>query len=323
MRVHVQDEFGREQVKTFERKSLIDAQSAARLYLAQHGRTLAPLSGTLKELFDLVDYAVWSHSGASHHRSRKLYRAQWERVLGGMAVTDITTPLLTRTLEALSRGKTRSSISKSRDTIKSALAYAVSDLGWIPTNPALEMRSPKPRKSDLTYPEMTQEEYNRVQSLAVGRIRLAIRLQGDCGMRPSEAIRVQPEHLFTVKDRWLVKIPRSKTQAGVRPVPVSDELARMIEQGQDWSDLKDPLDHLRKWWRRHSRTRMYDLRGWRSDEWRRMGVPAQVRTFLIGHTKEEFTQQAYERLTAEDMLLLLAGSVNESGMENEQQVTGG
>jgi integrase len=322
VRVHLQDEYGRQRVKTFERKSLIDAQAAARLYLAQHGRHIAPPTGTLTELFNLVD-SVWSQSGDAHYRSRKLYRGQWEKILGDMEVTEITTPLLTRTLEALAKGKSRSAISKCRDTIKSALAYAVSDLGWIPSNPALEMRSPKATKSTLAYPEITREEYDRVLSLAEGRIKLALRLQGDCGMRPCEAIRVRPEHLFTVKDHWLVKIPRSKTEAGVRPVPVSDDLARMIEEGQDWSDKKDPLDHLRKWWRKHSKTRMYDLRGWRSDEWRRMGVPAQVRTFLLGHTDEDFTQIVYERMTAEDVLSLLTGSGNESGKGNGQQVERG
>lgn len=307
VRVNLQDEFGRKITKTFERKSLVDAQAEARIYLAQHGRTVQVPSGTLKELFGLVEYAVWSESGAAHLRSRKIYRAQWERVLGDMPVNEITTPLLTRTMEALAKGKSLSSISKCRDTVKSALAYAVSDLGWIPTNPALEMRSPKPKKSALAYPDMTGEEYERVCALAEGRIKLAIRLQGDCGMRPSEAIRVQPEHLFTVRDHWLVKIPKSKTDAGVRPVPVSDELARMIEGGQDWSDLKDPLDHLRKWWRKQSKTRMYDLRGWRSDEWRRRGVPAQLRTFLLGHTEEDFTQVHYETMTADDVLSLIVG----------------
>ena len=52
---------------------------------------------------------------------------------------------------------------------------------------------------------------------------------------------------------------------------------------------------------------MYDLRGWRSDEWRRAGIPDQVRTYLLGHVKPDFTQKVYETITTEDILNALLG----------------
>jgi integrase len=301
---NLSDEYGRTIKKSFERKTLTDAQNAARMYLAKHGRSLKQESGTLDDLFEQVSAAVWSKLGKDHQRSRELYRAQWSKAIGDMNVIDITTPILTRTIGAMTTGKSLSTISKARDTIRSALAYAVSDLGWITSNPANELRTPKASKTGKSYPLMTREEYERMLGLAPQRIRLAVRLVGECAMRPSEAVRVTPEHLISVRDHWLVTIPESKTQAGIRPVPISDELAREIEKGQDWTGINDPGDHIRKWWRKHSDTRFYDLRGWRLDEWRRKGVPAQIRSMLGGHTKEAFTQKVYETITSEDVLAM-------------------
>jgi len=47
---------------------------------------------------------------------------------------------------------------------------------------------------------------------------------------------------------------------------------------------------------------MYDLRGWCSDEWRRAGVPDQVRSSLLGHVSVKFTARVYETITAPDTL---------------------
>jgi integrase len=304
--VGYQDDLGRKRTKCFESKTLSVAQSKAREFLTHHGRIAAKPqpSGTVADAFEQVERQLWSQSGPAHQKEMARYRKAWEGHIGELNVTEVTSPVLTRCLARIGEGKSASLINKAKLAIRSALAFAVSDLGWIERNPADGMRAPRGAKTSLTYPPMTLAEYRRMLELAPPRIAIIIRLMGECAMRPSEAVRVRPEHLFTVADRWLVQIPVSKTAAGIRPVPVPDDLARQIEaiSEADWTGVKDPCEHIRKWWREHSKTRMYDLRGWRADEWRREGIPEQVRTFLLGHTKTTFTQAVYEQLTSEDML---------------------
>lgn len=305
VRITITDEYGRKRQKGFEARTLIDAQTKARIYEAKNGRVQStPLIGTLRELFACVDEAVWKHTGKDHRRSMNLYRAQWEEKLGDLTVDQLDAPTLTRTMQVLCKGKGRSTITKCALSIRQALAYAASDLGWVTSNPADVMRLPKASGATLTYPPMTRAEYERMLSLAEPRLVLLIRLMGECGMRPSEAARVRPEHLVSVHDRWLVTIPKSKTAAGVRSVPVPDDLVRLIEKraGKEWEGITDPADHLRHWWRERSKTRLYDLRGWCADEWRRRGIPEQLRTFLLGHVDPRFTQSVYESLTEKDTL---------------------
>jgi integrase len=307
VRILLTDEYGRKTVKSFERASLIDAQNAARLYEARYGRVFeSEPPGTVAQLFERVDLAVWSAAGEKHRVNANIYRRKWESLIGELPVTSLETPHLTRTLHLICRGKSRSYIVKAARALRQALAYAVSDLGWLEHNPADGMRVPKAANKARTYPPMSAEEYARVLALADDKCALLIRLIGECGMRPIEAERVRPEHLFTAHDRWLVRIPKSKTEAGIRCVPVPDDLARRIEAegGKGWDGISDPCEHLRKWWRTVSETRLYDLRGWRSDEWRRMGVPDQVRTWLMGHTSPRFTQTAYETITSSDVLAM-------------------
>lgn len=305
--VTLTDEFGRKKLKGFERRTLVEAQNAARTFLGQHGRTfMSEPVGTLADLFEHVDHALWSQTGESHRRSMNLFRKKWIEFIGHVALDDIDPPLLTRSLQAMTAGKSRSVITKAANCIRQALAYAVSDLGWLERNPGEFIRLPKSTARLKSYPPMTRDEYRRMLGLADDKCRLLLRLIGECGMRPSEAARVRPNDLMTANDRWLVRIPKSKTAAGVRVVPVSDQLAREIEElaGKGWEGIADPTDHLRRWWRANSATRLYDLRGWCADEWRRQGVPDQIRSWLLGHTNPRFTQTVYETLTAEDTLKL-------------------
>lgn len=298
-------EHGQKIVKYFEAPTLAEAKRKRETWLAQNGRLHLPsLSGTLSELFEIVRSRIWADSGADHRAAMDLYAKQWEQYAGRSNVADLTAPTLTRIHVAQCIGKSSSTISKHRLCIKQALAFAVSDLGWITTNPAEDIRSPKPTPTKLTYPPMTREEYERMLSLAAPHLVVFFRLMGECGMRPIEASRVKPSDLHVVSDRWLVRIPKSKTAAGIRSVPVTDELARLIEMIPDdpWPGIADPVDHMSKWWRQHSETRMYDLRGWRADEWRRAGIPDQLRTYLLGHTKTSFTQRVYEELSGADVL---------------------
>ncbi|MFN3730093.1 MAG: tyrosine-type recombinase/integrase [Fimbriimonadaceae bacterium] len=305
--VTLTDEYGRKKLKGFERRTLAEAQNAARMFLAQHGRAFrSEPAGTLADLFEHVDNALWSQAGDAHRRSMNLFRRKWEAIIGHVALDDLDPPFLTRSLGAMTSGRSRSVITKAAICIRQALGYAVSDLGWLKTNPAELMRLPKSTATPKSYPPMTGGEYRRLLDLADAKCRLMLRLIGECGMRPSEAARVRPNDLITANDRWLVRIPKSKTAAGVRVVPISDQLAREIEEraGKGWEGVDDPAEHLRKWWRKHSATRLYDLRGWCADEWRRQGVPDQVRSWLLGHTNPRFTQTVYETLTAEDTLKL-------------------
>lgn len=310
VRANYRDEFGRVKQKGFERKTLQEALNARTIWLAKHGRVVdEPLCGTLKELFEQVDTIVWATVGTDQRRSLNLYRSKWEKELGDLLVDALPSPVLTRTLAKIVTSKdgtvhSKSSIDKAVHSIRSALAFAVSDLGWIKSNPATAIRKPKAEGKSKAYEEMTRAEYDRMLALAEPRCQLLLRLQGECGLRPKEAKSVRAEHLTTVKDRWLLRIPKSKTVAGVRWIPVPDSLATMIFEraGKDWEGITDPANHLRHWWAEHSKARMYDLRGWRSDEWRRRGMPDQLRTALLGHTETKFTQYVYETITGEDTL---------------------
>lgn len=310
VKVVLRDELNRRVEKVFERKSLADAKTAATIHLAKYGRVYeAPKGGTLAELFEIVDTAVWSQTGSKNRVDMNTYRKYWVAHLGDVNIGDIDAPALTRVIHSISAGKSKSMIDKAHRCIRQAFAYAVSDLGWLTSSPADAIRSPKPTDTSIDYAPMTREEFDRMTALADRRSRLIIRLVGECGMRPIEAVRVRSEHLFTVLDRWLVRIPKSKTAAGVRSVPISDDLVKEIQarHDDDWEGISDPNDHIRQWWRDNSKTRLYDLRGWRSDEWRRMGVPDQLRSFLMGHTKPQTTQTLYETLTSEDTLSMFDG----------------
>lgn len=306
VRVAYKDEFGRNKVKTFERKSLIDAQTEGRMFLALHGRQAkpAPIIGTVSEILDLVDRKIWAKSTPAHRLNRNVYRKKWEKLFGDCPVDQLTTPMVTAGMLELCEGKSSSTIAKTRAALNEAFAYAISDLGWVERNPVPGARAPKATRSTRQYAPMTQEEYERMRDLAEPRIKIIIVLCGECGLREIEALRARPEDLFTLHDQWLLSIPKSKTRAGVRSVPIPDFAAKMLDQRPDneWEHNTTPLDHIQKWWRKHSKTRMYDLRGWRSDEWRRMGINDQLRTYLLGHTKPSFTQSVYETLTDADVL---------------------
>jgi integrase len=305
VKVNYTDEYNRIKTKYFERKTLLEAQHAAKLFLAVHGRSQhVGQEGTVKDLFDIVDREVWAKISPRHRKDMNLYRRAWVSRIGDMLTNEVDSPTLTRALNNIAKGKSQSYLNKALLAARQAFSYAITDLGWLKVNPADNVRKPIPAKKDRKYPPITQQEYDRMVALAEPRIRVIIRLVGECGMRPIEAHRVRPEHLFAVNDHWLVKIPKSKTEAGVRSVPVPDSLVREIEniREDDWEGIQDPQDHVRKWWRKNSETRLYDLRGWRADEWRRAGIPDQLRSFLLGHTDPKFTQTVYETITHEDTL---------------------
>jgi integrase len=316
VRVQIRDEYGRKKIKGFERKTLIDAQNAAARFLAKNGRTFkSEPCGTMQDLFQRVELAVWSDTSDKNLADCKMYRKLWESHIGELPVDGIETPMLTKILGLMCQKKSKSFIDKAVRTITQAFAYAKSDLGWIESNPGEGIRKPKAAGKQITYQDVTREEYNKMLGLADDKCRLLIRLIGECGMRPSEAERVRPEHLFSAHDYWMVTIPKSKTTAGIRSVPVPDTLAREIEAhaGKGWEGITDPKDHLRHWWRANSKTRLYDLRGWCADEWRRKGVNDQVRSYLLGHTNPQFTQRVYEDLTAKDTLEMFGLSVGNKG----------
>ena len=306
VRISVTDEFGRTKQKGFEAKTLIGAQTKARLWEAKHGRKIntGPGAGTLKDAIEYTKKAVWIHTTEKHQTEMARYASYWTKDLGDCLISDITAPILTKTIEKMGL-KSASAINKCSTCIKQVFAYAISDLGWIERNAANDLRKPEPDTSTKKiYPPMTSEEYDRVLKLAEPRVQLMIRLTGECGLRPSEANRVRPEHLSSIRDRWMLGVDRSKTVAGIRSIPVPDTLATMILNWNesDWEGISDPSDHVRHWWRENSKTRFYDLRGWYADQLRRRGISSQVRTYLIGHTDPKFTQKVYESIIETDLL---------------------
>lgn len=326
VRISVSDEYGRVKQKGFERKTLIAAQNAARVWERANGRLLMtePASGTLKELFEYVDLSVWKKKGEQHQRAMNLYRAKWTEKLGEVPVADLTAPVLTRTMATMGL-KSKSAIDKADNCIRQAMAYAVSDLGWLKTSPAETLRKPAPQQTGKTYAPITLDEYNRMLGLADERCKLLIRLTGECGLRGIEAKRVRPDHLESIRDRWIINVGKSKTAAGIRPVPCPDEIAQMIfaRNDSDWKGISDPCDHLRKWWAENSKTRFYDLRGWYSDNLRLRGVPPEIRTKIMGHTKVNFTQEVYETITSKEVLDVLFPTETDSRMIVGQLSTAG
>lgn len=311
VRVSLTDEYGRKVTKEFVRATLVAAQRARDKYLAEHGREIEADAEprTLKDLFEIVEEAIWARAGESHCKNMARYAEQWTSALGKVDVGSLTAPILTRVHVAQCEGKSRSYIGKHRLAIRQALQYAVSDLGWIQSNPAENIRLIRSEAKAKEYPPMTRAEYERMRQLAFDiagpNVRLIIALMGELGLRTCEAVRVRPTDLESNADIWWVVVRHSKTQAGLRRVPCPDWLAREIQDADyEWwerSGIGDPGNHVRVWWRKHSKTRMYDLRGWRSDEWRRMGISDQVRTALLGHTKTSFTQAVYESIEASDV----------------------
>jgi integrase len=306
IRVSVTDEFGRKKQKGFERKTLAAADNAAKVWEAAHGRFIpsTPQTGTLSDLFDYVEIAVWARTGERNLISMKSNAEKWKSAIGDVPVENLTAPVLTRVLDAMNL-KSKSAIDKAVRAIRQAMDYAVSDLGWIAKNVADDLRKPKHEpEPKFIYEPITLAEYNRMVGLAGPRVQLLLRLTGECGLRPIDAMRARPEHLFTVRDRWMLNVPKSKTEAGKRNVPISDSLTKLLQSrtDTDWSGIKDPNEHIRKWWRENSKTRLYDLRGWCIDNWRRIGIPEQMRTYLAGHTNPKFTQTVYETLESPEIL---------------------
>lgn len=312
----IYDEFGRKRNKGFEAKTLTEAKHKALLYQAKHGRTVASKSkvGTIKELFDLVVEVVWSKSGDRDRRDMLAYSEKWTKAIGDVQVDTVTSPMLTQVAAELAPApRSLSYVSKLLRAIRTAMAYAVSDLGWIETNPALSMRAPSHEDTSREYAPVNLAEYQRMLELAAAenpRMVLLTRLIGECGMRPIEAVKVRATDLQTVLDEWVIVVAKGKTKSARRVIPVTDDIVRLIHDRKDseWDGISDPCDTWRKWWRANSKTRLYDMRGWFSDNLRQRGVDDQIRARIMGHANPKITKEVYETVGAQEVVAAVRGN---------------
>lgn len=299
--------------KTLYAATQREVQDKARELIHQTGRSASP-NVTVSQLFDICQAGPWSSHADKTKEQYAWARKRIDPEFGPKLVGDLRVPDVASWVRRLEQDPQLSgkSVQICRDVLRVALGHAV-EMGWAQGNPAKEVRikSAKPKERR----RLSENEYLRILEAEVDPMYRSLwRVIGECGLRPfCEATKLQRSDLAYRLDCWWLTVRKSKTDAGLREVPVPDDLGQTLADREGSlfpSSVGTPIDKskVERAWRaataaaKVEHTNLYQLRKLAITRWALTGLPDAVVKSLAGHTDIRLTQNVYARVGREQIL---------------------
>jgi integrase len=315
---------GTKSLKVITKPTQREVQAAAREYLAKRGRK-ATDPHTIAELYAECQQSRFAELSDS---AKTQYAWASKRLLAYFAnlkdIREIDAPMCARWLKTLAADPDLSGrgIQIHRNVLRIMLKYAV-ELGWIQHNPCTSdirlPKSPKPHdQRRLSYTEaraVIDNEQDPERKLYWWTL-------FETAARPNEVSRLTKADVVYSQDRWHIDITRSKTDAGVRKIPLSDALGKALYDAPgEWLIFPNhPFETgghrslMTRRWKRAletagvTSTNLYQLRKLRITLWKNAGVPDEAIQKLAGHTDIRITNDVYDDVSIERIHRALEGS---------------
>jgi integrase len=225
------------------------------------------------------------------------------------------------------RKLTETTINRDIEALRHILFWAV-DEGYLPSNPLARLKLERPRRKKR--PVMSLEDEQRLLSYAAPHLQHIIICALDTGMRRGEIV----SQLWQDIDfpRCVLSVTRSKTAGGEsREIPLTKRLFSLLSkepqtQGHIFTFAGRPVHRIKTAWKAAVRRagikpyRFKDLRATFNSRLIEAGVIKDVRKELMGHSRNEDTNDLYSHI--ELPLLREAIARLESWRERQIQTLG-
>lgn len=311
--------------KTLYATTQREVQDKARRLLMQDGRRVFQ-KVTFSEVLEACRADRWpqSYGGKDQY---DWAAAKLETAFGKEDVRSIDAPKLSKLLKSLSLTLSGRSVQIVRNVCSVILGHAC-EMGLIPTNPAKGLRLPTSAKPAPTR-RLTPQEYALVlQHEPNAILRDLWEFLGETGLRPfTEATPLKSDDLFYSLDMWWVNVHRSKTESGVRAVPVPDHLAARLYERKGLlfptsnATMLGKRNVERSWAAALKRagidhTNLYQLRKMCLSRWIANGLPDDVVKTLAGHSRIELTKDVYNRVGRDRLAVSLWSGQSVNSLSN-------
>lgn len=292
---------GKEVKKSFSRKTLREAQEAAREWKPKHQPDL-PLKVLLDEWLASCKLRV----APSTYRSYDLAARKIKEKIGFVRLSKLVPKHFEDAFREIAGTRLPSQV---RVVMGTAMEYAKKNR-YIDWNPAVLAAVPRtkraPERPILTMPDLLKV----VEATEEPRFRVLWLFLAQTGFRPGkEALAVRRCDLHEDDDGWWVEVSDSKTHSGRRSVPISYDLYQMVDSLGE-HDLIWPGISLRfvhgKWKEAFAKARVpytnpYQLRHLAATEMARRGVSRTALAKFLGHADPRITERYYITVSKEEL----------------------
>jgi integrase len=201
------------------------------------------------------------------------------------------------------RKLTETTINRDIEALRHILFWAV-DEGYLPSNPLARLKLERPRRKKR--PVMSLEEEGKLLAHAASHLQHIIICALDTGMRRGEILAQLWQDIDF--NRCLLSVTRSKTAGGEsREIPLTKRLFDLLSkepqtQGHIFTFAGRPLHRIKTAWKAAVRRagikpyRFKDLRATFNSRLIEAGVIKDVRKELMGHSRNEDTNDLYSHI---------------------------
>lgn len=278
------------------------------------GGRRAPYPVTVAQLVQFCRERRWPELRPKTVASYEWAAARIVSALGSRRLADLGPPDVSKWLRQMADETDLSgrSIQMCRNVLGVLMREAM-EQGWATSNPAKDVRIPRPA-TPQTRRRIGRAEIERlIRSEPNLHRRLLWDLMAATALRPVEALSLERGDVVHEMDSWWVCVRSSKTAAGIRQIPVDDDLAQSLmdllpfpnrdvsKAGKAWNAAqrrvwREDADHAESLGRippPYEQTNLYQLRKYRLSQWVADGLPDEIVKALAGHTDIAVTKNVY------------------------------
>lgn len=290
-----------------QRRTVYGATQKEMLANAENLRRLGANNIKLFELRERWKEIFWESRAKN---TQEQYNMAWSKLsdLHSMFISEITRPMVSDILNEVYKEKSRTA-EMMKSHLSLMFAYAV-DRGWMETNPAKDIvwRTKRIKKA---HKKLSRGEVQRILNTD-SPLQHFWQFLAETGLRPwSEALKLTGEHFRSIDGAWFVQVPESKTDAGIRVVPIRTDLATaIVKEGKvflwhglpltkmvashHWADLLEQLEI--------PHTRVYELRHYANVQLQLSDSPELLKRWIMGHAGGELGLSTYGKSSPENMM---------------------
>lgn len=246
-------------------------------------------------------------------KTREADETAWNKVrdLHSLSIKTLRRSYLSDVLNGIYSEHSRTA-EQVRTHLRQLFAYAL-DREWVEANPVEGIVWRTKRKS-VKHRKLTRLEVERILG-AESPLHLFWRFLAETGLRPwSEALKMDAQNWRRVEDQWFVQVPESKTDAGVRVVPVAADMAEALAGHSPtfrWRGKRLTKTVASDQWRELLKdleiphTRPYELRHYANVQFQLSDSPELLKRWMMGHAGGELGLTVYGKSSPENMMEIM------------------